>query len=201
METATTVPLSKADIQTLPVFQTLSIENIHVLETLEQCLSIENELYAADVLGFDTESKPTFKVGEVSTGPHLIQLATEYKAYLFQVNEETLHFLRPVLANPQQLKVGFSLRNDTQLFRKKSIELNGLLELSHRFKTFGYKSQVGVQTAIAVLFQQYFPKSKKISTSNWSTRQLSPAQVIYAASDAYAAIQVFNELKHRGLMH
>jgi ribonuclease D len=43
------------------------------------------DLLAEAVLGFDTEAKPTFAKGEVSTGPHLIQLATEHRVWLFQV--------------------------------------------------------------------------------------------------------------------
>lgn len=81
--------LDKASIQQLPLFKNLNHQNIVVIENIEQCKTIEEELKAAIFLGFDSESKPTFRVGEVSTGPHLIQLATEHKAYLFHVNSST----------------------------------------------------------------------------------------------------------------
>ena len=81
-----TSPLpSKEDIQKLPRFQNLTIKNIVVIGSLQQCQTIENEIKNADILGFDSESKPTFNKGEIQTGPHLIQLATTEKAYLFQV--------------------------------------------------------------------------------------------------------------------
>ena len=48
-----------------------------------------------------------FKVGEVSTGPHLIQLATLDKAYLFQMNDSIWDFLKPIFASREQIKVGF----------------------------------------------------------------------------------------------
>ena len=68
MQQATAL-LSKEQIRTLPAFQNLSTENILVIQTLEQCMAIQTELHAIAVFGFDTESKPTFKVGEKSTGP------------------------------------------------------------------------------------------------------------------------------------
>ena len=114
---------SKEQIQTFPRFQNLSLENVVVINSLPQCKNIEYVLKTAHILGFDTESKPTFTKGEVQTGPHLIQLATAEKAFLFQVSTEILDFLKPVFENKDQIKVGFGLKNDAHLFRKKGIEL------------------------------------------------------------------------------
>lgn len=75
--------LDKASIQQLPPFENLNYQNIVVIENIDQCKTIEEELKNAVVLGFDSESKPTFRVGEVSTGPHLIQLATAKKPIYF----------------------------------------------------------------------------------------------------------------------
>ncbi|RZG88239.1 3'-5' exonuclease [Acinetobacter venetianus] len=192
--------LSKEEIRTFPAFQNLDTHNILVIQTLAQCQSIQDELYSIQVFGFDTESKPTFKVGEKSTGPHLVQLATSEKAYLFQVNPDILNFLKPILENEQQLKVGFGLKNDSASFRIKGIELKSHIDLSKSFSSFGYTSQVGIQTAIAVLFQRHLSKSKKVSTSNWSVKQLSPQQINYAAADAYAALMVFKYLYQHQLL-
>ena len=111
--------LDKTSIQQLPPFENLNYQNIVVIENSEQCKTIEEELRAATFLGFDSESKPTFQVGEVSTGPHLIQLATEHKAYLFHVNSSTLKFLQPILSNPKQIKVGFGLKMISIFFTKR----------------------------------------------------------------------------------
>ena len=59
--------LDKTSIQQLPPFENLNYQNIVVIENSEQCKTIEEELRAATFLGFDSESKPTFQVGEVST--------------------------------------------------------------------------------------------------------------------------------------
>ncbi|VXA56551.1 Exonuclease [Acinetobacter proteolyticus] len=195
-----TPPLSKEHIRTLPAFQNLSPDRILVIQTLEQCKAIQAELASIQIFGFDTESKPTFKVGEKSTGPHLIQLATPKQAYLFQVSAEILAFLKPILENEQQLKVGFGLKNDAHIFRSKGIQPNAMIDLSKSFASFGYRSQVGTQTAIALLFQRYFAKSKKVSTSNWSVKNLSPQQINYAAADAYAALLSFEQLYQQQLL-
>lgn len=196
-----TLPLlDKASIQQLPPFKNLNHQNIVVIENIEQCKTIEEELKAAIFLGFDSESKPTFRVGEVSTGPHLIQLATEHKAYLFHVNSSTLKFLQPILSNPKQLKVGFGLKNDKHIFHKKGIELESCIDLAKGFSHFGFTQQMGVQKAVALLFGQYLSKSKKVGTSNWAQKPLNSQQISYAAADAYAALLVFLELRKQNLL-
>lgn len=191
---------SKEQIQLLPKFKNLPKQQIFVLSTLEQCEALRQELEQAAVFGFDSESKPTFRVGEVQTGPHLIQLATLNRAYLFQMKPEIWQFLTPILANRDQIKVGFGLKNDAHQFRKKGIELNSVIELSKCFAHFGLKNPVGVKNAVALLFQQNFPKNRKISTSNWAISRLSPAQIDYAAADAYACVLIFEELLRLGLL-
>ncbi|PJF04195.1 3'-5' exonuclease [Acinetobacter seifertii] len=192
--------LDKASIQQLAPFKNLNHQNIVVIENIEQCKTIEEELKAAIFLGFDSESKPTFRVGEVSTGPHLIQLATEHKAYLFHVNSSTLKFLQPILSNPKQLKVGFGLKNDKHIFHKKGIELESCIDLAKGFSHFGFTQQMGVQKAVALLFGQYLSKSKKVGTSNWAQKPLTPQQISYAAADAYAALLVFLRLRKQNLL-
>ncbi|MBN6524477.1 3'-5' exonuclease domain-containing protein 2 [Acinetobacter pittii] len=196
-----TLPLlDRASIQQLPPFKNLNHQNIVVIENIEQCKTIEEELKAAIFLGFDSESKPTFRVGEVSTGPHLIQLATEHKAYLFHVNSSNLKFLQPILSNPKQLKVGFGLKNDKHIFHKKGIELESCIDLAKGFSHFGFTQQMGVQKAVALLFGQYLSKSKKVGTSNWAQKPLTPQQISYASADAYAALLVFLELRKQNLL-
>ena len=191
---------TKEEIALFPLFRNLQKENIHVINTLQQCKEIELTLSQEILLGFDTESKPTFQAGEKSTGPHLIQLSSFTQAFLFQVNDETLNFLKSILNNHQQIKVGFGLKNDAHLFRKMGIELNGIVELSKCFSAFALKNSVGIKNAMALLFQVNFPKSKKISTSNWSKNTLSPQQIAYAAADAYGAILIFEELKRLAVL-
>ena len=191
---------SKEQIQQLPIFQNIPLQQIQVIHSLQQCHAIEQELKTCTLFGFDTESKPTFNKGEVSTGPHLIQLASRDKAYLFQISPAILEFLKPIFENKNQIKVGFGLKNDAHLFRKKGIELHNVIELSKCFSAFGFSNPMGLKNAMALLFQVNFPKSKKISTSNWARKILTPHQIEYAAADAYAPVLVFEELLRLGLL-
>ena len=191
---------SKEQIQQLPIFQNLPLQQIQVIHSLQQCHAIEQELKTCTLFGFDTESKPTFNKGEVSTGPHLIQLASRDQAYLFQISPAILEFLKPIFENKNQIKVGFGLKNDAHLFRKKGIELHNVIELSKCFSAFGLSNPMGLKNAMALLFQVNFPKSKKISTSNWARKILTPHQIEYAAADAYAPVLVFEELLRLGLL-
>lgn len=191
---------SKEQIQQLPVFQNLPLQQIQVIHSLQQCHAIEQELKTCTLFGFDTESKPTFNKGEVSTGPHLIQLASRDQAYLFQINPSILEFLKAIFENKNQMKVGFGLKNDAHLFRKKGIELHNVIELSKCFSAFGFSNPMGLKNAMALLFQVNFPKSKKISTSNWARKILTPHQIEYAAADAYAPVLVFEELLRLDLL-
>ena len=191
---------SKEQIQQLPIFQNIPLQQIQVIHSLQQCHAIEQELKTCTLFGFDSESKPTFNKGEVSTGPHLIQLASRDKAYLFQISPAILEFLKPIFENKNQIKVGFGLKNDAHLFRKKGIELHNVIELSKCFSAFGFTHPMGLKNAMALLFQVNFPKSKKISTSNWARKILTPHQIEYAAADAYAPVLIFEELLRLGLL-
>ncbi len=184
----------------LAPFRNLARERIHIISNHAECQAIADELQQVEVFGFDTESKPTFNANEKSTGPHLLQLATDQHAYLFQVNAETLDFLAPLLANPKQLKAGFALKNDVSLLRRKGILLDGTVELSHQFKSLGIKQNIGAQNAVAILLQQYLPKSKHTKLSNWSKFPLTEAQIDYACADAYASLKIYQELKRRNML-
>ena len=154
------------------------------------------ERTAAGVWGFDTESKPTFFRDQVSEGPHVVQLATLHKAWVFQLHDlECRAVVAQLLALPGVIKAGFGLGDDRKRIQSKlGVEPAGVLELNTIFRDRGYRKDMGVKGAVAVLFNRRFIKSKKATTSNWSNLRLSEAQLIYAANDAYAAVRVFHAL-------
>jgi ribonuclease D len=93
-------------------------------------------------------------------------------------------------------KAGFGLGDDRKrIIHKLGVEPAGVLELNTIFRECGYRKDMGVKGAVAVLFNQRFIKSKKAATSNWANPRLTEAQLIYAANDAYAAIRVFDALR------
>ncbi len=187
---------SKAEIAQLEPFVGLTLEHIHVPCSKEEFASATAEIKAAGLVGFDTESKPTFAVGEVSEGPHLVQFALPDKAYLFQVHHtEGLAFLFELLQSEKILKAGFDLKSDSaHVFANMGIHLGGVVDLNTIFSMDGYGKHLGVRTAVGLMFNQRFAKSKKVTTSNWSQPELTSQQLLYAANDAYAALKVLEAL-------
>jgi ribonuclease D len=145
----------------------------------ETAAAARRALLAADVLGFDTEAKPTFAKGEVSTGPHLIQLATEHRVYLFQVGcLPDPEGLRAILESREILKVGFGLGSDlAQLKSRLGIEPRKVLDLSRALRDEKSKQSLGARTAVARYFGQRLQKSRKVTTSNWSNPRLTERQM------------------------
>jgi ribonuclease D len=172
------------------------LENIHLPKTAEAIDQAGREIVAAGVVGFDTESKPTFHAGEKSRGPHVVQFALRDRAFLFQLHSpECQALVADLLQSDRVLKVGFGLRNDRGQIRSRlGVELRAILDLDHVFRKRGYKGQIGVRAAVGAVLQQSFRKSKRLTTSNWSAPNLTPSQLLYAANDAYAALRVMEGL-------
>ena len=186
----------KDAITLLPLFDRLGLERITLVRTGEQALHAQDELMRVNAWGFDTESKPTFRVGESSDGPHVLQLATAERAWVFQlIDRDCLSVATHLLAQPHIAKAGFGLGDDQKrIAQKLGVDVAGLVELNTLFRQQGYRKDMGVKAAVAVLFGQRFIKSKKAATSNWANERLSEAQLVYAANDAYAAYRVWAAL-------
>jgi ribonuclease D len=186
----------KDAIALLPPFERLGLDRITLVSTGPQAKQAQEALLKSQAWGFDTESKPTFKVGEASDGPHILQLSTPERAWVFQLHEpECRTVAAQLLAQPGIVKAGFGLGDDRKrIIHKLGIEPQGILELNTVFHQRGYRKDMGVKGAVAVLFNQRFIKSKKAATSNWANARLTEAQLIYAANDAYAAIRVWQAL-------
>lgn len=190
-----TVP-TKDEIALLEPFAGLDLPYIHVPTRAEEFASAAAEIKAAGIVGFDTESKPTFSIGEISEGPHVVQFALHDRAYLFQVHRaDGIPLLRELLQSEQLIKVGFGLSSDRRHIRAKlSAELGGTVDLNAVFSMQGYHKEMGVRAAVGLVLRQRFAKSRKATTSNWSQPELTPQQMRYAANDAYAALKVLEAL-------
>ncbi len=187
---------SKEAIALLDPFERLGLDRIELVQTLSQAERALDELARATAWGFDTESKPTFQKHEVSHGPHVVQLATLERAWVFQLHDPGCRArVAELLALQGVTKAGFGLGDDTKRIQHKlGVQPADVLELNTVFRQRGYRKDMGVKGAVAVLFNRRFIKSKKAATSNWANARLSEAQLVYAANDAWAALRVFNAL-------
>ena len=198
MTTTHTAP-DKDQIALLEPFEQIGTRQITLVATAQQAQRAIAAMQPFDALGFDTESKPTFVRDEVSSGPHIVQFSTLEHAFVFQLHDpQCSALLAEFLHLHSGAKVGFGLGDDTRrIAAKLGVPVNGVIDLNHVFRHRGYRKDMGVKAAVALLFNKRFLKSKKAATSNWANPQLTPAQLSYAANDAYAAMRVFEALQVR----
>jgi ribonuclease D len=185
--TSTLQPLPEREqIALLEPFEGLDLKDIVVVTTLQEAEHAAATLLAAGVAGFDTESG----------GPHVVQFSTRDKAWLFQLHRtECNPVVAALIASTELKKVGFGLSTDLTLIRNRlNIEPGAVYDIDNEFRRRGYRKSVGVKTAVALVFDRRFMKSRKATTSNWANKQLTDSQIRYAANDAYASIRVYDAL-------
>ncbi|GAA6141269.1 3'-5' exonuclease [Hydrogenophaga sp. 5NK40-0174] len=187
----------KDAINALPAFARLNLKQITVVTEVNAAREAAAALRDHQAWGFDTESKPTFRKDEVSDGPHVLQLATRDHAWVILLHDTACRDVAcELLAAPAHVKAGFGLGDDKRRIESKlGVTPANVLELNTVFHDRGYRKDMGVKAAVAVLFDQRFMKSKKAATSNWAAPRLTESQVLYAANDAWAAIEVFHALR------
>lgn len=192
--------MSDSHEELLPPYDGIKLDDVRLVKTAAEAQQALAALSASDVIGFDTESKPTFQKGEVSTGPHLVQLATDDTAYLFQIGRPEalaplMGTLRSVLESASILKVGFGLADDVRRVRDKlGIEPRNVLDLSTALR-IDKKHTLGAKAAVARYFGQSMQKSKRITTTNWAQPVLTEKQILYAADDAHVALRVYRHTR------
>lgn len=161
-----------------------------VVDTEEGVLEAYEHLSSARIVGFDTETRPSFRRG-VSYDVSLLQLASPEKAYLFRLNILGLHpLLRRLLEDPALLKVGVSLRDDFHaLSRIGEIHPAGFIDLQQYVKCFNIADN-SLARIYGILFSKRISKGQRLT--NWEAPLLTPAQVNYAAFDAISCIQIYD---------
>jgi len=182
--------ISKEEIQLLP---TGKFEGkIEVIDKYWQVDKAIEYLSAQKVLGFDTESRPSFKKGPMNPAA-LLQLSTTNRAFLFRINTIGLpEGLVSILANKDILKAGIAIRDDIkQLKRKRKFEPAGFIELQDYVKTFEIENFSLAKLAAIVLNIKI---SKRQQLSNWEKPELTDAQLSYAATDAWVSYEVYARL-------
>lgn len=188
--------------------ETISNEEVNSLElgqfdgeivlahSKKEVQSVLEEIWKEEVIGFDTETKPSFQKG-VKNSVSLVQLATPEKAYLIRLNHSGLtRDLRDLLATPKITKVGIALRDDLKdLQDLSSFDPDGFVELNKLVKQIGIQSN-GLRKLVAIILG--FRVSKSAQTSNWENEILSEKQQRYAATDAWVCIEMYQHLVKNG---
>lgn len=183
--------INKESINEMP--KVLFDGQIHVVQTPQEVERAVAYLKTCPIVGIDSETRPSFTKGRVYKVA-LLQIASEEHCFLFRLNLTGLTLpLILLLENPNVLKVGLSLKDDFMMLRKRApFEPRGYIELQEYVRMFGIEDK-SLQKIYGILFGQKISKSQRLS--NWEAAELTQPQQLYAATDAWACLNIYNKLQ------
>ena len=188
--------ITKDEIVHLPV---LKFNGKIILKNGDQDIApVMEELYSAKMVGFDTETKPTFKKGQVHPIA-LLQFAVNGKAFIFRVHESGIpNAIVNFLSDPSIIKIGVALDDDfAQLRRQVDFEPQNFIDLNKLAPQLGIEN-IGVRNLSAIFLDGRVSKNQQ--TSNWENPELSKSQLNYAATDAWVCLKIYQRMIQLGMV-
>lgn len=189
--------IDKEDLKEMP--KAAFPGQIHIVDNPQEAERAVAYLRSCPILGIDSETRPSFTKGQ-SHKVALLQISSEEHCFLFRLNLTGLTLpVIMLLENPNVIKVGLSLRDDFMMLHKRApFEQRACIELQEYVRAFGIQDK-SLQKIYAILFGEKISKSQRLS--NWEANELTLPQQQYAATDAWACLNIYNllqELKHSG---
>jgi ribonuclease D len=190
--------ISKADVAEMP--KVIFPGRIFVIYTEEEARKAVDYLSTQRIVGVDTETRPSFKRGQMHKVA-LLQVSTLDTCFLFRLNRIGMPEALEDFLVSDTLKVGLSLKDDFMMLRRRKDmhpDAGNWIELQDYVPRFGIVDK-SLQRIYANLFGEKISKNQRLS--NWEAETLTEAQQIYAATDAWACVQIFNclqEMEHTG---
>lgn len=166
---------------------------IIVVDNEELAQKAVDELFKETEIGFDTETRPSFRKGQTFKVA-LLQLSTRNCCYLFRINKIGITpGLRKLLTDKSISKVGLSIHDDFCALRRScNIDFQGFIDLQSFVKKFGIDDS-SLQKIYAIIFKERISKGQRLT--NWEADTLTQAQQAYAALDAWACLNIFDRLR------
>ena len=188
--------LSKNEINSLP--QIKFNGDVEVLSSNDNVQAAINYLMNYDLIGFDTETKPTFVKGPLNP-PSIMQLACIDKVYIFQLDNESLYKkLFPILSNENITKCGVSVDRDLiELMYLSPFDPLSFVDLGNIARDNDVPHH-GLRGLVAMFLKHRISKGAQIS--DWSKTVLSPSQITYAATDAWISLKLFEAFEQNDLL-
>lgn len=184
------VSISKAELATLPAASYKG--RIHLVDTPEKVDDAVKALNSSPIIGFDTETRPSFKKGQTFQVA-LLQLSTRTDCYLIRLNKIGMPAgIQQILEDESKLKIGVSLHDDFHnLHRIYTLQPRGFIDLQPYVKDYLIADN-SLSRIYAILFGKRISKGQRLT--NWEAAELTPAQQSYAAFDALSCIQIYDHL-------
>lgn len=188
--------LSSDEINAMPLYHYEG--EVLLVRTPEELASVMPLLERERVIGFDTETRPSFRKGRINA-PSLVQLATEEAVILVQLSWLPLtDELAALLSDPDHVKTGVAIGDDMrELSKLHPFTPAGLADVGAFARAQRIPSQ-GLRTLAANLFGLRISKGPQCS--NWSVKVLSQRQILYAATDAWISRAIYLRMKELGLV-
>lgn len=183
--------ITKEEIAQFPIEEFSG--RIIVIDTEEDAEKAVSYLYKFPLVGFDTETRPSFRKGQQNK-ISLMQISTADTCFLFRLNRIGIpNVLKNFLGGVQVMKIGLSLRDDFGAMRKRTdIEPANFVDLQNVVGAYGIK-EASLQKIYAIMFNRKISKGQRLT--NWDAEILTDAQQKYAALDAWACLKIYNQLK------
>lgn len=152
---------------------------------------------SGEILGFDTETRPSFKKG-VQHDCSLVQMAFSDEVVLFRLNKIGFPPILEDMLSHNEAKIGIAIHDDIrQLKQLRPFEEKSFVDLNSLCPKIGFES-IGAKRLTAIVLGKKISKRQQLS--NWEAKELSNAQVDYAATDAWICRLIYNELHQTGLI-
>lgn len=184
--------ITKAEIAAMPKVEFPG--RIYVIYTEADTDKAVAYLMNQQIVGVDTETRPSFKRGQTHKVA-LMQISTHDTCFLFRLNKIGMPESLQKFLVSDTLKIGLSLKDDFQVIRRRKdvhAEEGNWIELQDYVSRFGIEDR-SLQKLYANLFGEKISKSQRLS--NWEAESLTDAQMKYAATDAWACVQIYNCLQ------
>lgn len=182
--------ITKEEIATFPPF---AFEGeVRVIETPEEVDNAVAYLASQPCIGFDTETRPAFHKGEHYT-VGLLQLAAPDCVFLFRLNKCGFSIsIRRLMSNAYVQKVGVGIRDDIRMLQEKGpFTPGGCIDLQSVAEKYGIMEK-SFYKLMAIIFRVRISKRQQVS--NWNADHLTPQQVVYAATDAWGSLKMYQRL-------
>ena len=165
---------------------------IVLIDTNEELIRACEEIRACRLIGIDTETKPSFKKGQINSVA-LLQIATDQKAYIIRLKSVAMgEELASIFSDETIVKVGIAVKDDLKDLKKlHSFEEKSIVDLNVFAPKLGFES-IGAKKLSALVLGIRISKRQQVS--NWEQKKLTNAQIVYAATDAWICREIYLKL-------
>ncbi|MDE6811986.1 MAG: 3'-5' exonuclease domain-containing protein 2 [Muribaculaceae bacterium] len=190
-KTLPSLSISKSELSKLPAAEYNG--EIYLVDSPDKVGAAVEILQDAEIIGFDTETRPSFKKGQ-SYQVALMQLSTHDKCFLLRLNKIGLpDGIKRILEDEQIMKIGVSLHDDFHNLHKIfTLKPQGFIDLQPYVKKFGILDN-SLSRIYGILFGKRISKSQRLT--NWEAPTLTPSQQSYASLDARSCITIYEYLQ------